>query len=612
VSHFHIAILIISVLCVYLPGLPGGFIFDDYWNILDNPSITVAEFSLENLVNAFSASTAGPLGRPISMVTFYINYQLGATDPLGYKLVNIGIHIINVLLVYIISLKTISIMVSNKSLPSITFESNTLAFWIALIWAIHPINLTAVLYIIQRMTSLSAMFTLIGILLYFTVREHKFLSVKQHVVSVVAFIFCALLAIYSKENGVLLFIYLLVIECFVFKWKTISKRESILLPSFFIFSVLIPFLVSVYIIFFGGILDHYDGKPFGVYERLLTETRAIWFYIIQILIPQADKMSLYHDDFIISKGLFLPYSTFISIFALSILLVFIYVLRKKKAWISFCIAFFLSGHLLESTIIPLNLVYEYRNYLPSIGLIFLLVMSISFLVDRVGESYIKVILISFSLLLGSITASRAYDWHDPVLQSERMAQRKPRSFNAQYELGSTYIKLFHLTGNKDFVNFSYDAYKKAEEIGGKNIRATLALIIILANSDEDIDETILDKIIFNLQDRKIESGEIQALTKLVECMNENICKLPTKKIKKIFYSILNNHFVGVKLKNSVAITFSSYLFNVPGEEEELERLISEVVSNNPDNEDYRLALALTLIKNNKQAEAYKELQKIIK
>ncbi len=609
-KSYYMPCLVIAVLLAYLPGLPGGFIYDDYWNIINNPSIIADGFSVTNIIEAMTSSTAGPLGRPVAMLTFYLNYQLGGINPLGFTLVNIIIHIINAILIFVIVSRILFIMDCKESFSKNVLENKTIAFWIALIWAVHPINLTSVLYIVQRMTSLSAMFTLMGILIYISIRSNKLLTVRQLLPKITLLSVCALLAIFSKENGVLLFIYLLVIESLVFRWRVQSRKERGCLSLFFIFSVFIPVLITLFLICFGEVLTPYDGKPFNAYERLLTESRALWFYIFQIFIPQADTFSLYHDDFPISHSFYQPFTTLISIIGLSIVARATYVYRKKYTWFSFGILIFLSGHLIESTIIPLNLVYEYRNYIPSVGLVFVYVIAIVTGTARYGRVYAQCVLIGFTILLISVTASRAYDWHDPVLLSERMAQQSPMSFNAQYELGSTYIKLYHISDEIKFADYAYNAYEKAEIIGGENIRASIALVMVSASMNRQVDGELFDKIILNVRDRKIVSAEIQALNKLVQCSNKKHCLLPNDKIKKIFYTILDNEHVSERLKNNVLISFSSYLYHTSGEEREAERYIKKIVENNPDDNQYRVDLALALIKNGNEEEGYKVLKKL--
>ena len=140
---------------LYYPGLFGDFVFDDSANILENKKLAIHNLSHENLKSAALSGNAGPLGRPISLVTFSLNYYFTSFDPFYLKLTNLFIHLINGLLVFVISLKLFQWL--SYQYKSIKLESTSyLACLVCLIWLIHPLNLTSVLYVVQRMTSLSS------------------------------------------------------------------------------------------------------------------------------------------------------------------------------------------------------------------------------------------------------------------------------------------------------------------------------------------------------------------------------------------------------------------------------------------------------------------------
>ena len=83
------------------------------------------------------------------------------------------------------------------------------------------------------------------------------------------------------------------------------------------------------------------------------------------MLPNLAEMGLHHDDFVISKTLLSPWTTLPAIAGLLALAVGALVLRKKHPLITFGIVFFFVAHALESTIIPLEIAFEHRNYLPS-------------------------------------------------------------------------------------------------------------------------------------------------------------------------------------------------------------------------------------------------------
>ena len=142
-------VLIGLVGLVYLPGLGGGFAFDDYHTIVDNPSLDIQTLSWDALLDAaMSGVGIGPLARPLAMLSFAANRSVAGLRPEAYKLTNLAIHALNALLIF---------GLLRSWLPRLAPRAPTACAWlIAALWALHPINLTAVLYVVQRMTSLSA------------------------------------------------------------------------------------------------------------------------------------------------------------------------------------------------------------------------------------------------------------------------------------------------------------------------------------------------------------------------------------------------------------------------------------------------------------------------
>jgi len=299
-----VIILITSAFIIYLPGLPGGFLFDDFWNILENQAIISNDFSFQGIWEALKSGESGPLGRPLAMLSFYLNYQFSGVSPLGFKLVNIAIHALNSVLVFLIIRR---LYVALRGIPTSAsgLEYQLPAFFVALFWAVHPINLTTTLYVVQRMNGLSALFVLMGILVYLKLRQKESINNASFVLGLVSVVLCGVLATLSKENGVLLFLYLFLIECLAFNWRAGSRARKNLLLVFYALVLLLP-IMGVLIFFNDRLFDGYELRSYNVVERLLTQSRVIWFYIHQIFLPQVDSFGLYHDNFSISHGLLPP------------------------------------------------------------------------------------------------------------------------------------------------------------------------------------------------------------------------------------------------------------------------------------------------------------------
>lgn len=415
----------------YWPGLYGPFMFDDMPNLQPlnrNNGVT----SLADALAFIFSNYSGALGRPVSMASFLLSDSAWPGSPFSFKLVNLLIHLINFLLAaYLI------FCLSLRAGSSRRFGL-VLGFVTALIWALHPFNVSTVLYVVQRMTELSALFTLLAMIFYVVARQR---DLQSHSVSSILFLTLSLvsigLAVLSKENGVLAFFFLLLIEYVFFKNEYMSARYKVL----FRLGVLLPvwLFVGYLVISFGAMMADYTYRDFSLYERLLTQARIVLNYLAYIFFIELGGMGLFHDDFAISKGMFEPLSTFISLLVLGMLLALAFVLVRKFPLVSFGVLFFFVGHALESTYLPLELYFEHRNYLPMLGVLMSFV-SIVLGLRRVCAGYIGnllsgLILITVASGAFAMTKQNAQIWADDFQLYTMWATEHPDSLRAQRHYG---------------------------------------------------------------------------------------------------------------------------------------------------------------------------------
>lgn len=594
-------ILVMAILMVYLPGLSGGFIYDDYFNILENPAINHSDPGFSEAWTATLSGKSGPLGRPIAMLSFYINYQLGGFSPLYFKLFNIAVHILNALLILFIVHRLLNMMIKNGYLAD--FKDDHLAFWIALIWAIHPINLTGVLYVVQRMTSMAATFTLLGIYFYLNLRQSSLINIKGIITRLIIIVLTGVFAGLCKENGLLLFLFLLLIECLLFKWSFNSSKEKLCLSVFYFFVLGLPLCLGVFLLLNGDLTANYSGRTFDLTQRTLTETRVLWFYIFQILLPQASLFGLHHDDFILSTSLFQPETTLWSIVGFILIIAFAFKWNKKLPWLVFGLAFFFAGHVMESTILPLNLVHEHRNYLPSLGLIFIFVLSLSLIISRVKFINSNLFFLLITLFFSFITINRAYDWSDPLLLSVRLAQRHPLSVTANYEMGYAYAKVYEQTHDPDAAHIAKTALKKAESLTSTNMQPAIALAHVNAMLGEPEDHALINKIVNDFRTGKVSSIEIISLRQYVNCYIESKCGISDTTIYSMFNNLLENSSLQGRIRDDVLYIYSSYLLTRQTSIEQALSIMRDIASRNPDILEYQVKLISMLLENNKIEEA---------
>lgn len=427
------------VLIIYLPGLNGPFVFDDVTNILTNPAVAKPDMEPAWFAEILRAGMAGPLGRPLAYLTFGLNHHMagGFDNVWVFKLTNLGIHIVNSLLVWHLVNLLVTHLILTARLRDTTLV-RAIPLMTAMLFAVHPIQLTSVLYVVQRMTSLSALFVLGGLSIFL---RGRLLLPSRHVR---AFVFMGagmaigLLGLASKENAILVIPLAAVIEYVALTRDRLSARTRSQLGLFYLVTTGIPLLIVALWISLDPslLLKSYATRDFSLTERLLTESRILWFYLYLLAVPQLSALSLFHDDMAISRTLFEPVTTLIAILSIIILIAAAVRLRRRLPLVSFSIIWFFVAHALESGVIGLELAHEHRNYLPSLGFMLLVAHGISALPEKTHRDTVSIIIAGgLIVILGATTLARSFIWSDEQRLLYHTAKNHPHSPRAQFMYG---------------------------------------------------------------------------------------------------------------------------------------------------------------------------------
>jgi tetratricopeptide (TPR) repeat protein len=429
--------ILLSTIWIYWKGLQGAFILDDVSNLENLKNIGQGSYQFNNFIQFITEGIASKLGRPISLLSFALQAQLGTLQAWDFKYVNLMIHLLNGCLIFWLLLYISRII----DLPE--KRSYLIALLVTLVWLLHPLQISTVLYVIQRMTELSALFTLISLLIYVRSRQRF----SQNLLSPAAFwiwisiaiVLGGILATLSKENGVLLVLYILVLELTLL--CTLPKpRYWYIWSSFFLYLPLV-ILVGYFILNWNSLMGAYQIRDFTMGERLLTEARILNDYLFKILIPLPHSYGLFHDDYLVSRSLFTPISTIFAVSFVILMFIAAFISRIKYPIFAFAVLWFLAGHILESSFIGLVLYFEHRNYLPILGIIFAIIYAIFWLLDRMQIlKKIGVILSIIYLLLIIVATKLETDlWSKPLVQVTLWAENHPESRFAQSQAAQFYL-----------------------------------------------------------------------------------------------------------------------------------------------------------------------------
>ena len=414
---------------VYLPSLKGGFILDDFHNLAEMTKYGDLN-QWENAKQFIFGGNAGPTGRPISLLSFAITSNAWPNYPYIFKVINLIIHLLCGIFLYLATIQVLKFYgYSENKIASIALIS-------CAIWMLHPFMLSTTAYVIQRMTQLAALFTFMGIWTYLYGRSYlAFNQRKAYIVMSIAVICFTALATFSKENGILLPFLILVIEfChpnrttkIVWQWKAIF----LILPSLTIIGYLLSLL--------NFSENRWIIRNFNQVERLLTEPRILFDYLYHLYIPSFEGNGLYQDGYIVSKTLFEPISTLFAIVGLLLVLIISVLLKNKAPLFSLGILFFLVSHLIESTVVGLELYFEHRNYASSAFLF----LGIATLIFKLKEWYsVQVYQCTVTLLLLILcffTYQRSVLWSNTENLKLYWSQNNLYSPRAQVELARYYL-----------------------------------------------------------------------------------------------------------------------------------------------------------------------------
>lgn len=409
---------------VYWAGMHGDFAFDDFGNIVGNSRLRTGSES-QGWLDAASSGVAGPFGRGLSMLSFALNYRLFGEAAFSFKLTNLLIHFANALLVWILTRKVCVLLYPAND----TRRSQMVAMLVCAVWALHPMNALPVLYVVQRMTSLSAFFMLAGLCLYVFARTNE--CIKAYLAIAVSLAICWPAAVFSKETGVLFGVYIVLLEWLVLRsFSTVPVRTVWLIGS-----IGISALAALSWANWNIVTSGYRVRDFDLVERLLTEPRILWFYVQQIVVPIPQRFGLYIDDIAVSRSFFDPLTTLLAFLAWIACAGIAWTYRKRWPAFTFAVFWFLGSHLLESTVLPLELVFEHRNYLASWG-IWLWLMSIAVLQgSRARSSHLlQTLVLLFICYCAFISHLRAKQWSDDLTRREVEVYNHPLSARAHYEM----------------------------------------------------------------------------------------------------------------------------------------------------------------------------------
>ena len=437
---FSFSVALVATLALtwfsYAPGLAGGFLFDDFANLpaigasgpVDNPA---------TFWRYVSSGTADPTGRPIALLSFLIDANNWPAAPYSFKRTSVLLHMLNGMLLTWLLLKL--------GRSTRVQRAEMAAVLAAALWLLHPLLVSTTLYVVQREAMLPGTFILLGLIGFVAGRQMAFDGQRRGAwIAGASIATGTTLGILSKANGALLPLLAWLIEVILLapnapitnprcariyrrmRWLTLS------LPSL----ILIGYLCKRGLAGFIYGID--DIRPWSLGERLLTEARIVVEYLGLLWLPRPYTAGLFNDAYPISTSLLSPGTTLPCILLIAGLIGTAVALRKRHPFLAVAVLFFFAAHVMESSVLPLELYFEHRNYVPAMLMFWPIALWLagSFSrnddVSRDDSRKLRVAL-SFGLvaLLATLSWLRADLWGHPQEQALIWAYKNPDSPRAQ-------------------------------------------------------------------------------------------------------------------------------------------------------------------------------------
>ncbi len=415
---FYVFLAILFV--CYRFGFSAAFQFDDFSNL---SWLSAWDDDIWISAQVF-AGHAGPLGRPVALASFLIDGYYWPFDSAPFHRTNTLLHLLNGCLL-VAGLNSLRALMPKPAGAGLTILA-------ACSWMALPLLASTVMLTVQRMTLLSATFSLAGIAVYLAGRCR--LNAKPGLGSAlmaIAIVVFTPLAVLTKENGALLPLYIAVIEATLLPPlpASLGKRQKIGLRSLLAVPVIAVFAyLGQQLFHLDALAAAYRGREFTLSERMQSEAVILWEYLRLAFLPEMAALGPFHDAHPVFSVASHPRLVFSSCAGWAAVVVTAFYLRKTTPLPLFAVCWFLAGHLLESTIIPLELYFEHRNYLPLIGPVYALTIGAGRLINAAAMRYAVIgVYLAMQLV---ILAQTTQLWGDSVKSAYYWAEKEPDSIRA--------------------------------------------------------------------------------------------------------------------------------------------------------------------------------------
>lgn len=503
-----LALLLLTALAFW-PGLSGDFLFDDYSSIVNQDSVHATSLDAASVKKA-AWSYQGVSARPVATVSFAVDHFFWGLNPKGYKFTNLAVHLLNVLLVFTLVRRLLAAREDSGRNTAIV------AFALALAWAIHPLQVSTVQYVVQRMEMMSLTLVLSGLIAYLHGRQRQITGGRGWPWIAGGGV-AAAVGLLAKETAILFPSYTLALELTLLgfaastpaisrRWKAGYALATALGVAFFALVVLPHYLSP----------DAFAMRDYGPGDRVLTQLRVLPMYLGWILLPQPANYVFYYDHLVASQGLLAPTTTLAGGLLLLALLAFAWVVRRRMPLASLGLLWFFVSHLLSSNVAPLELAFEHRNYFAILGVL----LAVADLVLRLPAGHVPLLrMASVAIVLAGLlvlTLIRSATWGDPLVLASTLAKNNPDSARASMDLGEQYMILAQANPVSRYYALAREEFERGSMVPNASPMPEQGLIVLAATAGQKAEPEWWNRIVGKLRRRAIGPQEQAMVIGLLE------------------------------------------------------------------------------------------------
>lgn len=594
-------LLLVVGLLVYWKGLAGGFVFDDFPNLIEDPDWRLASLDWKSLMHVLASGIASDFGRPLAVLSFAFNYYFTGMSPWSMKATGLALHLSNTVLVYFL-VSALLRRVGSIPLPE------AVAAVLACLWMVHPLQVSTVLYVIQRMEVGACTGVLVALLSYLHARESSL--GWQGILAWCGVVVGTLLGLGFKETALLVPAYALVMEVVVLRFSDVQGRRQHWLVGAYVFGITAAIALFLFKVL-PMAMDPatYAGRDFSLTERMLTQAPVLVLYLKQILLPWPESLWFYYDNFPVQSS-FGAWSAVGPFLLLVVVAVVAWCLRRRWPLVALGTGWFFVAHGLTSNVYPLELVFEHRNYFALLGVLLALVQPVAWVLRPLSAEVRALMLGVLMVYVAAMGGVQVLSWAEPARLALTMATRNPESPRAGYEFGRVLLS----TANNDPAapgwSLAEAEFVHAASLPGGSPLPEQALIIMAAHSQRAPPSGTWERLERKVVRRALGPQELSALEALVECQMSGPCR--SEDGRAAMAQLLPRLTQQNPSSARIRAIYANFAFNVMADPQLAMLLIREAVSLSPKDIGYRIwlirmGLASKLLANEEAASALEAL-----